>query len=89
MKKKKKNRERNLNSYNYNTIRKAHTTITNIFFLPLYAEHTHFVLKRVNWIATKIDTYYTFEQSKLKKINHNSESNILSKTKKISQKRLL
>ena len=36
-------------------------------FIPLYAEHIHFLVKRAGCLVTKIYAHYTFEQSKFKK----------------------
>ena len=36
-------------------------------FIPLYAEHLHFLVARAVWLVTKIYQHFTYEQSKFKK----------------------
>ena len=36
-------------------------------FVPLYAEHVHFLIKSCRWLLTRIYAHFTFEQSMLKK----------------------
>ena len=54
-----------LNSYKFTS--KTHSTMSKKYFIPLYAEHIHFLIKRCDWLVTKIYAHYTFEQSKFKK----------------------
>ena len=37
------------------------------YFIPLYAEHIHFLIKRCGWFIRKIYAHYNLEQSKFKK----------------------
>ena len=61
-----RNEEKNtLNSFPYNS--KTHSTRKRKNFIPLYAEHFHFLLTRVGWLVTYIYAHFTFEQSKFKK----------------------
>ena len=61
-----RNEEKNtLNSFPYNS--KTHSTRKRKNFIPLYAEHFHFLLTRVGWLVTYIIAHFTFEQSKFKK----------------------
>ena len=50
------------------------------YFIPLYADHTHFLIKRCGCLVTKIYAHHTFEQSKFKKefviMNQVSRENI-------------
>ena len=55
----------NLNSYKYK--KKTQATMKRKVFIPLYAEHIHFLVKRAGCLVTKIYAHYTFEQSKFKK----------------------
>lgn len=48
-----KNGKGHLNSYKYN--KKTHATMKKKMFIPLNAELTHFVIKRVEWLVTKIN----------------------------------
>ena len=56
------------------------------YFVPLYSKHIHFLLKRCNWLVTRIYSYYTFEQSKFKKdfvvMNQVSRQNAKNKVEK-------
>ena len=36
-------------------------------FILLYAEHIYFLIKKANWLVTKINAHNTFEQLKFKK----------------------
>ena len=60
-----RNRKGLLNTFKFN--QKTHSTMKQKIFLPLYAEHLHFLKKRAGWVVTKIYAHYTFHQSKLKK----------------------
>lgn len=46
---------------------KVHSTLEHKKFIPLYAEHLHFLVKRAGQLVTHIYHHYTFEQSKFKK----------------------
>ena len=46
---------------------KVHSTLEHKKFIPLYAEHLHFLVKRAGRLLTHIYHHYTFEQSKFKK----------------------
>ena len=46
---------------------KTHSTIDENKFIPLYAEHLHFLIKKAGWLVTSIYEHSTFEQSRLKK----------------------
>lgn len=46
---------------------KTHSTIDENKFIPLYAEHLHFLIKKAGWLVTSIYEHFTFEQSRLKK----------------------
>ena len=46
---------------------KTQVTLEEKKFIPLYAEHIHFVVKRACWLVTKIHQHFTFAQSKYKK----------------------
>ena len=41
---------------------KAHATMLQKRFFPMYLEHLAFLIKRAGWKVTKIDAYLTFEQ---------------------------
>ena len=45
--------------------KKTHATMQK--FIPLYLEHFYFLIKRAGWRATKIYSYYMFEQERFKK----------------------
>ena len=45
---------------------KTHSTLDDKKFIPLKAEHLHFLIKRVGWLVTKICEHYTFEEAKFK-----------------------
>ena len=47
---------------------KTHSTLEETKFIPLYAEHVQFLVKKARWLDTRISQYFTFEQSKFKKI---------------------
>ena len=46
---------------------KVHSTLEDKKFIPLYAEHLHFLVKRAGRLLTHIYQHHTFEQSKFKK----------------------
>ena len=46
---------------------KTHSTLEEKNFIPLYAEHIHFLVKRAGWLVTKIYQRFTFEQSNFEK----------------------
>ena len=46
---------------------KTHSTMDKKIFIPLYAEHLHFLVKRCGWLVTKIYSHFTFEQAMFKK----------------------
>ena len=47
---------------------KTHSTLDEKKFIPLYAEHLHFLIKWAGWqvTLTLIYKHYTFEQAKFK-----------------------
>ena len=51
-----------INTFQYTS--KTHSTMEEKKFIPLYAEHLHFLIKRAGWIVTKICKLCTFEQCK-------------------------
>ena len=53
------------NKFSYTS--KTHSTLEEKKFIPLYAEHLYFVIKRVGWLVTKIYEYYSSEQAKFKR----------------------
>ena len=53
------------NKFSYTS--KTHSTLEEKKFIPLYAEHLYFLIKRVGWLVTKIYEYYSFEQAKFKR----------------------
>ena len=54
-----------LTSYKFAS--KYHSAMPKKYFILLYVEHIHFLIKRCRWLMTKIYAHYTFEQSKFKK----------------------
>ena len=48
----------------FETNTKTHSTLEGKKFIPLYAEHIHFVAKRAGWLVTRIHQHFTFVQSK-------------------------
>ena len=42
---------------------KTHSTLADKAFIVLYAKHLHFLIKRAEWLVTKIYEHYTFEQA--------------------------
>lgn len=59
-----KTNKENLNSDKY--YKKTQANMKRKVFIPLYAEHIHFLVKRAGCLVTKIYAHYTFEQLKLK-----------------------
>ena len=51
----------------YRTTAKAHASLFNKKFLPMYLEDLVFCIKRAGWKVTKIHSHLTFEQSRFKK----------------------
>ena len=49
-----------INSFKSNS--KTHLTVGNKKFIPLYAEHIHFLVTRAGWLFTKIYQHFTFKQ---------------------------
>ena len=60
-----KNKKDLLNTFKFNG--KTHSTMNKKFFLPLYAEHLDFLIKRAGWLVTKIYADYIFKESMFKK----------------------
>ena len=61
----KSNEEKDMtNSFSYSS--KTHSTLEDNKFIPLYADHLHFLIKRVGWQVTKTYGHYKFEQAKIK-----------------------
>ena len=54
-----------LNSFPCNS--KTHSTLKEKKFIPMYAEHLHFLVTKAGWLVTYIYAHFTFEQSKFKK----------------------
>ena len=54
-----------INTFKHNE--KIHSTMKENSFIPLYAEHIHFLVSRAGWLVTKIYAHYTSEQSPFKK----------------------
>ena len=62
----KSNEEKDMtNNFSYSS--KTHSTLEDNKFIPLYADHLYFLIKRAGWQVTKIYGHYTFEQAKFKK----------------------
>ena len=51
----------NNNPLAYYATAKAHATMLQKRFLPMYLEHLAFVIKRAGWKVTKIHAHLTFE----------------------------
>ena len=51
---------------NFKSNSKTHSTVGDKKFIPLYAEHIHFLVTRAGWLVTKTYQHFTFEQSKFK-----------------------
>ena len=51
---------------NFKSNCKTHSTVGDKKFIPLYAEHIHFLVTRAGWLVTKIYQHFTYEQSKFK-----------------------
>ena len=61
-----RNKEKDIiNTFKHNE--KTYSTMKEKKFIPLYAEHIHFLLTRAGLLVTKIDAHCTFEQSPFKK----------------------
>ena len=54
-----------INSFRYSS--KTHSTLQCKKYIPLYAEHLYFLIKRAGWLVTHVYEHFTFEQSKFKK----------------------
>ena len=54
-----------INTFKHNA--KTHPTMKEKKFIPLYAEHLHFLVTRASWLVTKIYEHYTLEQACFKK----------------------
>ena len=54
-----------INSFKYSS--KTPLTLQDKKYLPLYAEHLQFLIKRASWLVTHFYEHFTFEQSKFKK----------------------
>ena len=52
---------------NFKSSAKTRSTLDEQKFIPLYAEHIHFLIKRAGLLVTKIYQHFTFEKSKFKK----------------------
>ena len=60
------NEEKNtINSFRYTS--KTHSSLRYKKYIPLYAEHLHFLIKRAGWLVTHIYEHFTYEQFKFKK----------------------
>ena len=61
---------------------KAHSTLEEKTFIPLYAEHIHFLVKIAGCLVTKIYQHFIFAQSKFKKdfVVMNQKSKQIAKT---------
>ena len=58
-----RNEEKNtINSVRYTS--KTHSTLKDKKYVPLYAQHLHFLDKRAGWLVTHIYKHFTFEQPK-------------------------
>ena len=51
---------------NFKSNSKAHSTVGDKKFIPVYAEHIHFLVTRAGWLIIQIYQHFTFEQSKFK-----------------------
>ena len=58
-------RDEEKDSFKYSS--KTHSTLKNKRYIPLYAEHIHFLIKMAGWLVTHFYEHFTFEQSKFKK----------------------
>ena len=52
---------------NFKCTAKTHSTLHGKKFIPLYAEHIHFLVKSAGWLVTAIYQHFTFKQAKFKK----------------------
>ena len=62
----KKNKEKDTTN-SFSCTSKTHSTLEEKKFVPLYADHLHFLIKRAGWLVIKIYEHYTFEQAKFKR----------------------
>ena len=53
---------------NFKCNAKTHASTDKKNFIPLYAEHLHFILTRTSWLVTKICQHFTNEQSEFRKV---------------------
>ena len=51
----------------YRATKKAHVTLFQKRFQPLYLEHLSFLINRTGWQVTKLYLHYSFEQERLKR----------------------
>ena len=51
----------------YPTTKKAHATLFQERFQPLYLEHLSFLINRAGWQVTKLNLHYSFEQERFKR----------------------
>ena len=51
----------------YRATKKAHATLFQNRFQPLYLEHLSFLMKRAGWKITKLYSHDSFEQERFKK----------------------
>ena len=79
-----KKKEDTLYSLPFNS--KAHTTLKEKTFIPLYAEDLYFLTTRAGWKVTRIYEYYTFKQDTFKKdfvvMNQNARKTAKTKVQK-------
>ena len=55
-----RNEEKNtINSFRYTS--KTRSTLRYKKYIPLYAEHLHFLIKRAGWLVTHIYEHFTYE----------------------------
>ena len=54
-----------LKSYKFTS--KTYSTMSKKYFIPFYAEHLSFLIKRCSSLLAKPYAHYTFKQSKIKK----------------------
>ena len=46
---------------------KAHSTLQEIKFIPLFAEHVHFLIRRAGWLVSTVSEHCTLGQANFKK----------------------
>ena len=51
----------------YRATKKAHATLFQKRFKPLYLEHSSFLINRAGWKVTKLYSHYSFEQECFKR----------------------